>query len=375
MIERFAMPRDYYEILEIARNASGDEIKKAYRRIAMKFHPDRNQGEKEAEEKFKEATEAYEVLGDLEKRKIYDRFGVEGLRDSGYSGGPSNFNDIFSNFGDIFGDLFGFGGSKRSNQGPIPGADLRYDMTISFMEAVHGLEKEIEITRPETCWTCEGSGVRPGHQPQLCSRCQGRGQILRNQGFFNISTACPSCHGRGQIITEPCQDCDGQGLVNKKKKVSLKIPAGVDNGARMRLTGEGEGGRRNGPSGDLYVFLYVEPHEYFQREGDDIYLQLPISMTQAALGCKLTVPTIHGEKSLKIPAGTQYGTNFTLKGEGVKHLRNESRGNMIVVVQVQTPKQMTTRQQEIMEEFAALEKEKSEDDEEGFLKKIFRKTG
>lgn len=370
------MPRDYYEILEVSRSASVEEIKKAYRRVAMKYHPDRNQGDKAAEDKFKEATEAYEVLGDLEKRKIYDRFGREGLRDSGYSGGPSNYQDIFTNFGDIFGDLFGFGGGqRRSPQGPIPGSDLRYDLTISFMEAAHGVEKEIEITRPDTCWTCEGSGVRPGHQPQTCSHCQGRGQIMRSQGFFSVSTACPSCRGQGQIITEPCQDCEGQGLINKKKKVSLKVPPGVDNGARMRLTGEGEGGRRNGPPGDLYVFLYVEPHEYFQREGSDIYLQLPLSLIQATLGCTLTVPTIHGEKSLKIPAGTQYGTNFTLKGKGVKHLRGDGKGNMIVVAQVQTPKNLTPRQQELLEEFGELEKAKAEDGGDGFFKKIFRKTG
>ena len=369
------MPRDYYEILEISRNASSDEIKKAYRRIAMKCHPDRNQGDKEAEEKFKEATEAYEVLGDLEKRKIYDRFGLDGLRDSGYSGGPSNYHDIFANFGDIFGDLFGFGGSRRSSQGPIAGADLRYDMTISFMEAVHGLEKEIEITRPETCWTCEGSGIRPGHQPKVCSQCQGRGQILRSQGFFNVSTSCPSCHGQGQIITDPCQDCDGQGLINKKKKVALKIPAGVDNGARMRLNGEGEGGRRNGPPGNLYVFLYVEPHEFFQREGDDIYLHVPLSITQAALGCKLKVPTIYGEKPLKIPAGAQYGARFILKGEGVKHLRNEKRGDMVVIVEVQTPEHLTPRQKELLTEFAALEEEMEDASEDGFFKKIFRKAG
>ncbi|HSH13739.1 MAG TPA: molecular chaperone DnaJ, partial [Desulfurivibrionaceae bacterium] len=257
------MSRDYYEILEVSRSASAEEIKKAYRKIAMKCHPDRNQGDKASEEKFKEATEAYEVLGDLEKRKIYDRFGLEGLKSSGYNG-PGNYQDIFSNFGDIFGDLFGMGGGgRRPANGPIPGSDLRYDLTITFMEAVHGVDKEIEITRPDTCWTCEGTGARPGYRPQTCGKCHGRGQIMRSQGFFSVSTTCQTCRGQGTVITEPCQDCDGYGLVNKKKKVTLKIPAGVDNGARLRLNGEGEGGRRGGQPGDLYVFLDVEAHEFF----------------------------------------------------------------------------------------------------------------
>jgi len=367
------MARDYYEILEVSRSASAEEIKKAYRKVAMKHHPDRNQGDKEAEERFKEATEAYEVLGDLEKRKIYDRFGLEGLKSSGYSG-PGNANDIFSNFGDIFGDLFGMGGGRKTTNGPIPGSDLRYDLTITFMEAVHGADKEIEITRPDTCWTCEGTGARPGHPTKTCNQCNGRGQILRSQGFFSVSTTCPVCRGQGTVISDPCQDCDGRGLVNKTKKVSLKIPAGVDNGARMRLSGEGEGGRRNGKAGDLYVFLDVEPHEFFQREGTTIYLQLPLSITQASLGYKLKVPTIHGEKSLKIPAGTQTGAHFALKHEGVKDLRSGARGDMVVVIEVRIPESLSKRQKELLEEFAELEKEGGEYHHESLFQKIFRKT-
>lgn len=368
------MARDYYEILEVSRSAAAEEIKKAYRKIAMKCHPDRNQGDKEAEERFKEASEAYEVLGDLEKRKIYDRFGLEGLKSSGYSG-PGNAGDIFSNFGDIFGDLFGMGGgSRRQANGPVPGSDLRYDLTITFMEAVHGVNREIEITRPDTCWTCEGTGARPGHKPQTCSRCQGRGQVLRSQGFFSVSTTCQTCRGQGSVITDPCHDCEGQGLVNKKKKVTLKIPAGVDNGARMRLSGEGEGGRRGGHPGDLYVFLDVEAHEHFQREGTTIYLRLPLAMTQAALGCKFKVPTVHGEKSLKIPAGTQGGTNFTLRHEGVKALRSGELGDMIVVVDVHTPENLSTRQRELLEEFAELEKESGATHQDGLFSKLFRKS-
>jgi len=368
------MSRDYYEILGVSRSAPAEEIKKAYRKIAMKCHPDRNQGDKEAEERFKEASEAYEVLGDLEKRKIYDRFGREGLKSSGYSG-PGNAHDIFSSFGDIFGDLFGMGASgRRQPNGPIPGSDLRYDLTITFLEAVHGVDKEIEITRPDTCWTCEGNGCRPGHPPKTCGHCQGRGQVMRSQGFFSVSTTCPACRGQGSVITEPCQDCEGRGLVNKKKKVTLKIPAGVDNGARMRLAGEGEGGRRGGQPGDLYVFLDVETHEHFQREGTTIYLRLPLSMTQAALGCKLTVPTINGEKSLNIPAGTQNGTSLTLRKEGVKALRGNELGDMIVVIDVHIPEHLSARQRELLEEFSELEKGKSPNQHDGLFTKLFRKS-
>ena len=369
------MSTDYYKTLEVSQSATATEIKKAYRKIAMKYHPDRNQGDKAAEEKFKEAAEAYEVLGDLEKRKIYDRFGVEGLRDSGFGGGPGNVNDIFSHFGDIFGDLFGFSGQQgRGSGGPVQGSDLRYDLNISFMEAVHGAEKEIEITKPETCWTCEGNGCRPGHKPETCSTCQGHGQTIRSQGFFSVSSTCHVCQGDGQIVKEPCADCDGKGLVQKKKTVSLKIPAGVDNGSRMRLTGEGEGGRRNGQAGDLYVFLYVEPHEYFQRDGNDIYLEMPITLSQAAMGCKPMVPTIDDEQSLKIPAGTQTGQRFTLRSKGVQSLRGNGQGDMIVIVRVVTPANLTARQKELLEEFDSIEQEKEEQNENGFFTKLFRKT-
>ncbi|MEW6501788.1 MAG: molecular chaperone DnaJ [Thermodesulfobacteriota bacterium] len=366
------METDYYRVLGVSPDASADEIKKAYRQMAMKCHPDRNPGDKEAEEQFKAAAEAYEVLGDLEKRKIYDRYGVSGLRDSGYSG-PGNFDDIFSGFSDIFGDLFGMGGRSagRRRQGPSPGADLRYDLSISFMEAAHGAEKEIEITRRDTCWTCEGSGLRPGHKPQTCPTCQGRGQVLHAQGPFRIQTNCPHCHGQGEIITDPCTDCNGQGLVPRKKKVSLKIPAGVDTGARMRLRGEGEGGRKGGHAGDLYVIIYVEAHEFFQREGDDILCAIPISFTQAALGCTLKVPTIHGSHDLAIPAGTQTGQLFTIKGEGVPHLRGQGRGNMLCEVQVRIPTKLNKKQKELLKEFDALDARENESFGAGFLKKFF----
>ena len=364
------MEIDYYEVLGVSSSASSDEIKKAYRKLAMKFHPDRNPGDKEAEENFKQATEAYEVLSDGNKRQIYDTYGSEGLKSRGYQG--PDFEDIFSSFGDIFGDIFGFGraDTRRSKQGPMRGSDLRYDLTISFMEAVHGISKDIEIERPDTCWTCEGTGLRPGYKAETCSTCNGRGQVVRAQGFFRMSTTCPECRGEGEKIKDPCADCEGAGLVKSKKKVALKIPAGVDTGAKMRLRGTGEGGRKGGPAGDLYVIIHVEPHEFFLREGDLIYCQYPLNFDQVALGCDLEVPTIHGEKKLKIPKGTQTGHRFTLKNEGVQHLRGNGRGDMIVEVKVVTPKKLNKKQRELLQEFGELEKKKQKGDEEGLFKKL-----
>ncbi|MEJ2688835.1 MAG: molecular chaperone DnaJ [Deltaproteobacteria bacterium] len=369
------MEKEYYDILGVSRTASTAEIKKAYRQLAMKYHPDRNAGDKEAEEKFKAATEAYEVLGDENKRQIYDRYGVEGLKSSGYRG-PGNFDDIFSSFGDIFGDLFGFGSNAGGQRprGPIAGADLRYDLNISFMDAVHGAEKEIEITRPDTCWTCEGSGLRPGHQPKVCPTCQGHGKIIRAQGFFRVSSTCPHCHGEGEIISDPCVDCNGEGLVNKKKKISLKIPAGVDTGARMRLQGEGQGGRKGGKPGDLYVIMHVEPHEFFEREGDNIYCQIPLTITQAALGCKLDIPSIHGQETLQIPAGTQTGEIFTVKKAGVPSLRGGGKGDMFISVKVVTPSHLSKRQKELLAEFEELEAAKEHSAGENFFKKLFQRA-
>ena len=365
---------EYYEILGVSSSASQEEIKKSYRKMAMKYHPDRNQGDKEAEEKFKSAAEAYEILGDQEKRQIYDRYGIDGLKSTGYQG-PGSAEDIFSSFGDIFEDLFGFGGSasRRNRQGPIPGADLRYDLTISFMEAVHGTNKEIEITRPDTCWTCEGTGLRPGYHSKTCTTCNGKGQVLRSQGFFRLSTTCPHCQGSGEMITDPCQDCDGQGLVNKKKKVSLKIPPGVDTGARMRLQGEGQGGRKGGAAGNLYVIIHVEPHEFFERDGENIYCAMPISMVQAALGGKIDIPTIHGSKGITIKKGTQTGQTITLASEGVPSLRGYGRGDMIISFKVMTPTNLSKKQGELLREFAELTGDSDSDqaENEGFFKKLF----
>jgi len=367
------MPRDYYEVLQISRSAQNGEVKKAYRKLAMKYHPDRNPGDSEAENIFKECTEAYEVLSDPKKRQIYDAYGHDGLKNSGYSG-PGNFDDIFSSFGDIFGDIFGFGGGRAQarRNGPIPGNDLRYDLAISFMEAVHGVEKEIRITKKDTCWTCEGSGSRPGYSREDCPSCGGRGQVIRSQGFFQVSSTCPRCNGEGQIVTEPCGDCDGLGLVDKDKTVSLKIPAGVDTGAKMRLTGEGEGGRRGGPAGDLYIVIYVEEHEFFKRDGNVVFCKLPVAMVSAALGTEVEVPTIHGKKKLTIPEGAQSGDIFTLESEGVPSLRGRGRGNMVVELQVMTPTNLCKEQKEVLRDFDKLcDKHGQNNEHEGFFSRLF----
>lgn len=366
------MPRDYYEILGVERQAGSDEIKKGYRKLAMKYHPDRNPGDSEAENAFKECTEAYEVLSDGQKRQIYDAYGHDGLKNSGYSG-PGNFEDVFSSFGDIFGDLFGFGSGRTQTRrnGPAAGNDLRYDITITFMEAVHGTSKEVELTRRDTCWTCEGSGCRPGYKKETCTSCNGRGQVIRSQGFFQVSSTCPHCHGEGQIVTHPCDDCSGSGLVAKTKKVAIKIPAGVDTGARMRLKNEGEGGRRGGPSGDLYVVIEVEPHDFFQREGDIIYCRLPVSIVDAALGVKTEVVTIHGKKKLTIPEGAQSGEIFTLRGEGAPSLRGRGRGDMVIELKVITPKNLCEEQKKVLREFDTLCQEHGQKDEHaGFFSKL-----
>lgn len=351
--------RDYYEILGATREADADELKKKYRKLALKYHPDRNPDDKEAEDKFKEAAEAYEVLSDPEKRKIYDQFGHQGLEGTGFSGG-GGFEDIFSNFGDIFEDFFGFGGSRRgrTRNRVHRGADLRYDLTIDFMEAAFGTEKEISIDKVETCGACGGKGCKPGTEPVVCSLCQGSGQYTQSQGFFTVRTTCSNCGGTGTIIKDPCSTCRGRGRVHANKKVSLKIPAGVDTGSRLRLSGEGESSPNGGPPGDLYVFISVAPHKYFQRNNTDVICLVEISFVQAALGDKIKIKTLTGEETLKIPAGTQYGETFRLPGEGIASLKTGRRGDQIIQVEIKTPTKLSKKQEKLLKEFEKLDSEK-----------------
>lgn len=353
--------RDYYQVLGIARDAGDEEIKKAYRQMALKYHPDRNPGNKEAEENFKEAAEAYEVLRDPQKRRLYDSYGHEGLQGSGFTG-FRGFEDVFSSFGDIFQEFFSFGsaGSSRTRTAARPGEDLLYDMTLSFEEAVFGAEKEIEIQTFVACDTCKGSGAEPGTRETVCPMCQGSGQVVQTQGFFRISTSCARCQGTGRVLVSPCKVCQGQGRARQTRKVQVKVPPGVDSGTRLRLRGEGEGGYRGGQSGDLYVRLNVEPHDFFERDGDNIYGKVSISFVQAILGDRLEVPTLEGGKELQIEPGTQPGAVIRFQGEGVPRLRGYGRGDLFIEVEVKIPKRLTSRQEEILREFMELDQEKNE---------------
>ena len=356
--------KDYYKILGVSRNATEDEIKRSYRKVAMEHHPDRNPGNKEAEEKFKIASEAYEVLRDPEKREIYDRYGIEGLKGTGFTG-FRGFEDIFSAFGDVFQDFFGFGTTQRRRTSARPGADLRYDVKISFFDAAFGKEAEIEIPRNIACEACGGTGAKPGTHPTQCPSCRGSGQVTRSQGFFTISTTCSQCRGAGSIVPHPCKECRGYGKVKKINKIQVKIPPGVDTGSKLRIRGEGEEGERGGPPGDLFIFMYVEPHDFFSREGDDVICQIPISFTQAALGTEIEVPTLNGARNLKIPKGSESGEIFRIKGEGFPRMRGYGRGDEIVQVMVRTPKNLTKRQEELLREFEEVSR-KGDKGEEGW---------
>ncbi len=349
--------RDYYEILGVSHEASDADLKKAYRKLALQFHPDRNPGDQAAEEKFKEAAEAYDVLTDAQKRRIYDQYGHQGLEGQGFSG-FSGFEDIFSSFGDIFEDFFGFGGGRRSRSRTQRGADLRYDLQLSFMDAAFGTETEIHLEKLDVCEACQGNGCEPGTQPEACSYCGGSGQVSRSQGFFTVRTTCPHCRGNGQMITHPCPGCRGSGQIQTSKTVSVKIPAGVDTGSRLRLTGEGEAGRNGGPRGDLYVFIHVEAHDFFERDNTSIICRVPVSFIQATLGASIKVPTLDGERKLKIPKGTQYGDVFRFDGEGIPSLRSGRRGDQIIQVIIKTPTGISKKQETLLKEFEKLEANK-----------------
>ncbi|HXW84161.1 MAG TPA: molecular chaperone DnaJ [Candidatus Binataceae bacterium] len=354
-----AAKRDYYEVLGVAHSAGDDEIKKAYRRLAIQFHPDRNPGDKAAEEKFKEANEAYQILSDPERRAQYDRFGHAAFSSAHPSGGPfggfdfsQGFEEVFS---DIFGDFFGTG-RGRSRSRTRRGDDLRYDLEISFEEAARGAEKIIKFQRLATCDACNGTRAKSGGSgARQCPNCRGTGQVRTQQGFFSISTTCGQCRGEGTIIADPCPKCQGQGRLRKPESLSVKIPAGVDNGSRLKLRAEGEAGYAGGPQGDLYVVIHVKEHELFVRQDNDIVIEVPISFPQAALGGEIEVPTLDGKASIKIPAATQSGKILRLKGKGIVDLHGYGRGDQLIRVVVETPRSLTARQRELLEEFAQLD--------------------
>ena len=351
-----AAKRDFYEILGVAKNASDDDIKKAYRKLAMKYHPDRNPDSKGAEEKFKEAKEAYEMLSDPQKRDAYDRYGHAGVDPNmgggGFGGGSGGFADAF---GDIFGDIFGnaAGGGRGGRGGPqvYRGADLRYNLEITLEQAANGFDTTIRVPSWDSCDTCHGSGAKPGTSPTTCPTCAGHGQVRMQQGFFSIQQTCPKCHGTGKIIPEPCPTCAGAGRIKRNKTLEVKIPAGIDDGMRIRSSGNGEPGMNGGPPGDLYVEIHIKPHPVFQREGDDLHCEMPISYATAALGGDIEVPTLGGKVSFTVPEGTQSGKVFRLRGKGVKGVRSGLAGDLFCHVVVETPVRLTERQKEMLREF------------------------
>jgi molecular chaperone DnaJ len=347
---------DYYDVLGVGRSAGDQEIKSAYRKLALKFHPDRNPGDKAAEEKFKEAAEAYAVLADAEKRARYDRFGHAGL--GGAAGGPGGFDPtVFTGFEDILGglgDIFGFGdvfgGGRR--RGPQRGADLRYDLEISFEQSAAGTETTIQIPRQEPCAPCHGTGAAPGSAPAPCPQCRGAGQLRYQQGFFTVARTCGQCRGSGKIITKPCATCQGSGLVEQQRKLTVKIPAGIATGQRMRMHGEGEGGTQGGPAGDLYVVIHVQEHSFFHRDGNDLHCEIPLNFTTLALGGEITVPLVDGTETLKISEGTQTGTTFRLRGKGMPDVSGRGRGDLLVTVKSITPRKLNKEQRRLLEELS-----------------------
>ncbi|HYO13180.1 MAG TPA: molecular chaperone DnaJ [Thermoanaerobaculia bacterium] len=365
--------RDYYEVLGVGKSAGAAEIKSAYRKIAVRDHPDKNPGNKEAEERFKEAAEAYAVLSDPDKRARYDRFGHQGV--GGAGGGFGGFDPtIFADFSDILGDFFGFGGmgGRRGGNGMTRGADLRYDLTLSFEEAAFGTETTLRIPRLETCGTCDGSGSADGKPPAVCSACGGRGQVRFTQGFFTVARTCPQCQGEGRVVSDPCSECKGEGRVEREKSIVVKIPAGVDTGARLRLSGEGEHGRRGGPPGDLYVVLQVRPHKHFRRDGSTVLSRLSISYPQAVLGTTVEVDTLHGKASLEIPPGTAHGRDFRLRSQGIDRLDGGGRGDHVVTVQVEVPnpRDLSDEERQLLRRLAEIGGHPVREEKEGVFDRV-----
>jgi molecular chaperone DnaJ len=354
--------RDYYEVLEVVKTASDGEIKSSYRRLAMKFHPDRNPGDHTAEERFKECAEAYAILADPDKRAAYDRYGHAGVQGAAGAGGfdPTvftGFEDILGGLGDIFGFGVVFGGGRRRG-GPQRGADLRYDLEISFAESATGAETSIQIPRQENCDTCQGSGAAPGTQPATCNLCRGAGQVRTQQGFFTVARTCPQCRGTGKTITNPCKTCRGAGRVSKERKLTVKIPAGISTGQQLRLQGEGEAGAAGGPAGSLYVVIHVQEHEYFRRDGVNLFCEIPVNFSTVALGGEIDVPTLNGTEKIKVPEGTQTGTTLRLRGKGMPDVNGRGKGDIFATVQVITPKKLSKEQRQVIEQLSkALPKE------------------
>ncbi|MGE5236272.1 MAG: molecular chaperone DnaJ [Acidobacteriota bacterium] len=345
-----AVRRDYYEVLGVGRGASKEEIKAAYRRIAVKYHPDRNPGDRDAEEKFKEAAEAYAVLSDADKRAHYDRFGHAGVGDQPFSGFDAS---IFGDFADVLGNLFGFegifGGSRRRT-GPQRGTDLRVGVNVSFDEMARGVERSLTIPREENCETCDGSGLAPGARRESCRACGGRGQVRVSQGFFTMVRTCPQCGGSGEVVSDPCATCHGQGRVERRREIKVSVPAGVEDGTRLRVVGQGEAGVRGGPPGDLYVIVQVTPHELFERHEADLHLAHEIDAFQAALGVEIEVPVLDGTEKVTVPAGTQFGDTVALRGKGLPRLRRSGKGDLVVHFKVVVPRRLTARQKELLQE-------------------------
>jgi len=349
-----ATKRDYYEVLGVNRDASEEDIKKAYRKLAMKFHPDRNPNDKESEEKFKEAKEAYEILSEADKRRAYDAYGHAGVNPQmgmGGMGGEAGFGGFAEAFGDIFGDIFGGG---RGRSGVYRGADLRYNLEITLEQAARGTETKIRIPAMEECDTCHGSGAKPGTQARTCTTCGGSGAVRMSQGFFSIQQTCPTCHGSGKQITDPCRACGGAGRVKHHKTLAVKIPAGIDEGDRIRLGGEGEAGVNGGPPGDLYVVIHLKEHAVFQRDGNDLHCQMPVSFTTAALGGEIEIPTLEGQAKVKVAAETQTGQVLRLRGKGIKGVRSSHPGDLLCEIVVETPVKLTERQRELLRELESI---------------------
>lgn len=364
--------RDYYEVLGVRRDASEQELKQAYRRLAIKYHPDKNPGNKEAEEQFKEIAEAYQVLSTQDLRARYDRFGHAGVSASAGAGagfgaqGFSGFEDIFDMFG--FGDIFGQRTGRRA--GPRRGSDLRYDIEITLEEAAEGLKTKIRVPRLESCETCKGTGAAEGSEPTRCTTCAGAGQVRYQQGFFSVSRTCSTCRGMGKVIRNVCRDCRGEGRVERDKILEIKIPAGVDTGSRLRISGEGEAGELGAPRGDLYVIVHVKEHEFFDRREANLYCAFPVSFTQAALGAEVRVPTLDGEETLRIPEGTQTGTIFRIKGRGMPLLTGRGRGDLFVSATIITPTSLSREQRSLLEEMAKLESEDGHEQDRGIIDKV-----